>query len=57
MIKVDSEVQKMILDGTSVDSMWAALQKKGCRSLRQDGLLKARQGNTSIEEVLRVTAE
>jgi general secretion pathway protein E len=57
IIKVDSEVQKMILDGTSVDSMWASLQKNGCRSLRQDGLLKARQGLTSIEEVLRVTAE
>jgi general secretion pathway protein E len=35
--------------------MRALAAREGSRFLREDGLLKARQGLTSIEEVLRVT--
>ena len=34
----------------------AMARARGCRFLREDGLLKAWQGVTSVEEVLRVTA-
>ena len=34
----------------------AMARERGCRFLREDGLLKAWQGITTVDEVLRVTA-
>ncbi len=53
----DKKVRAMITDGASYqDIKTYALRALGMRTLRDDGLLKAKQGVTSVEEVLRVTA-
>jgi len=57
MVKVTPEMQHFILSGKSANEMRELAKKQNCRSLREDGLLKAWKGVTSVEEVLRVTAE
>lgn len=55
LVSVSNEMRHMINEGASVTDMTAQARKEGYRSLRQDGLLKAWQGLTSVDEVLRVT--
>lgn len=57
LVEVTPELQGLIINGGSAAEMWQVARAGGSRSLREDGLLKARQGITSVEEVLRVTAE
>jgi len=55
-LPVEDDLRKMILEGaTQVDIKRYAIEK-GMISLRRCGLLNTLRGNTSIEEVLRVTA-
>lgn len=57
LLAPDKKIRAMITDGVSYQDMKAyATGTLGMRTLRDDGLLKARQGITSVEEVLRVTA-
>ena len=55
MIPVSEPMQHLIVSGASVNEMKKLAREEGCRFLRDDGLLKAWQGLTTIEEVLRVT--
>lgn len=57
MVSVTPEIQHLILNGNSSNDMRKLLKNQKCRTLREDGLLKVWQGITSVEEVLRVTAE
>ena len=54
MIPVSQQMQHLILTGASVNEMKAQARSEGHRFLREDGLLKAWQGLTTAEEVLRV---
>ena len=56
MVGVSTEMRYMINSGASTAEMTAQARSEGHRSLRDDGLLKAWQGLTSVEEVLRVTS-
>jgi general secretion pathway protein E len=56
LVQVDEQLQQMILEGAPVTEMRRLLKSHGCLFLRDDGLLKARQGLTTVEEVLRVTS-
>lgn len=56
LIPVDEEMQQAVVAGASHAELKAMARARGCRFLREDGLLKAWQGVTSVEEVLRVTA-
>lgn len=57
LLAPDKKLRGMITDGASyIDMHTYAVQTLKMRTLREDGLLKARQGITSVEEVLRVTA-
>lgn len=57
LLAPDKKVRALITDGASYqDIKTYALRALGMRTLRDDGLLKAKQGLTSVEEVLRVTA-
>lgn len=56
MVPVSPAMQHLIISGASVNQMRALAEEEGARFLRDDGLLKAREGITSIEEVLRVTS-
>ena len=54
---ISDEMRQLIMrNGTSLDIAEQA-QKEGIRTLRQSGLLKVKQGVTSLEEVEAVTNE
>jgi len=57
LVYVTPEMQTLVLNRDSATTMRQLAAKQGFRTLRQDGLIKAYQGITSIEEVLRVTEE
>lgn len=56
LVPVTPELQHIILNNGSENEMLAVVKDQGLRLLRQDGLLRAYQGITSVEEVLRVTS-
>jgi type IV pilus assembly protein PilB len=48
-------IQRIILsEGTAIDIAQQA-QREGVRDLRQSGLVKVRQGVTTLEEIIAVT--
>jgi type IV pilus assembly protein PilB len=54
---ITEEMQRLILsDGTAIDIADQAT-REGVRNLRESGLVKVRNGSTSLEEVLAVTNE
>ncbi|HTM68430.1 MAG TPA: GspE/PulE family protein [Candidatus Binatia bacterium] len=57
MIQYDEEMRALITKGFPMDEVQKVLRKQGAISLRQDGLLKALEGSTTIEEVMRITSE
>ncbi len=48
-------IKKLIVSRPSADVIRAKAREEGVRSLREDGMDKAKRGITTIEEVLRVT--
>jgi len=57
ILKMTEEMAQLALKEAPVLEIKKAALKAGTRSLQQDGFLKALQGITTIEEVLRVTQE
>jgi len=55
LLIINEEIKKMINEKASADQIRQKAVQAGMKSLKQDGIEKARQGFTSIEEVLRVT--
>ncbi|HRH21736.1 MAG TPA: GspE/PulE family protein [bacterium] len=54
-IVVNPEIKKLIIDPTSIDNdIETAAVEQGFITVMQDGLLKALEGNTTVEEVFRV---
>jgi type IV pilus assembly protein PilB len=49
---VDEQLRRLILRGASADEIDAAARKAGMIPLREDGLAKAAQGITTVEEIL-----
>ena len=56
MMVVDEEIRELILRRVSTDEVSRAAEKTGMIRLREDGLIKAARGVTTIEEVLRTVA-
>jgi len=52
---IDEQFRDMINKDTSVNNMRRTFHESGRRSLFDDGIIKVRQGLTTMEEVLRVT--
>ncbi len=57
VMPISEEIQRIILRGGSALDIAKQASAEGVRSLRESGLLKVRQGLTSLEEVLSVTNE
>jgi len=57
VLNVTDETKKMIVKKTDTNEIHKKAQEDGMISLMEDGLIKAAQGITSIEEVLRVIIE
>ncbi len=55
VLQIDESIRKLTLKHASTDEIKRMAIQNGMRNLRQDGLLKAMQGVTSIEEVFRIT--
>ena len=50
-------LRRMIMQHAGMGDLEEAARKEGMRTMYEDGLVKALQGQTTIEEVLRVTQE
>jgi type IV pilus assembly protein PilB len=57
MLIPNDEIRRLIVDKRSAEVIKKEAIKGGMRTLRQDGLLKAMAGDTTFDEVLRVTQE
>ena len=55
LMMLKDEMKQLILEGAPAEELKKAAVNGGMRSLRMSGLTKAREGVTSIEEVLRVS--
>ncbi|RJQ39997.1 MAG: type II secretion system protein GspE [Nitrospiraceae bacterium] len=57
LLLVTEGIKKLIIDKAPASEIKAQAVKEGFRTMRQEGLLKAVDGITTIEEVMRVTQE
>ncbi|MCX7831281.1 MAG: type II/IV secretion system protein [Actinobacteria bacterium] len=55
VMEVNDEIEMLAAKKAPTEKIREAALRNGMRTLRQDGLLKAKLGITSVEEVLRVT--
>jgi general secretion pathway protein E len=55
LIDLTPELQREVLANRSAADLWEVARSQGVRSLREDGLIKASRGWTSVEEIARVT--
>ena len=49
-------IKELVLSKAQEQAIKQQARREGMQTLREDGILKARNGLTSLEEVLRVTA-
>ena len=56
-IEVDEEIQKLIVAHATANDIMKVAKEKGTVTMRQDGMLKALSGITTIEEVNRVASD
>lgn len=57
VLKVSDSIKTLIIKGASADEIEAQARKEGMLTMIEDGIFNAVQGNTTIEEVLRVISE
>ncbi len=57
LLPVDADICSMIIKREPAGVLKEYAISKGMKTLREDGLLKAAAGLTTIEEVVRVTQE
>jgi type II secretory ATPase GspE/PulE/Tfp pilus assembly ATPase PilB-like protein len=55
MFVPDDEIRDAITGKATLDQLRALAKKNGMRTLLEDGLAKAAQGMTTLDEILRVT--
>ncbi|MFP2769841.1 type II secretion system ATPase GspE [Oceanisphaera sp. KMM 10153] len=57
LLIMNDEIRKLVLSHADAGQIQQAAVRHGMRTMYGDGLLKARQGITNVEEVIRVTQE
>ena len=57
VLPITETIKELIIQGTDSDKIQEQARKQGMITMMEDGFIKAAQGITSIEEVLRVVAE
>jgi type IV pilus assembly protein PilB len=55
IMKMTSELEKLILSQPSQEKLFAEAKRQGMITLQQDGIIKALEGEVSLEEVLSIT--
>ncbi len=56
VMKLSEKLKEMTVNSAPEPEIAAVAREEGMLTLREDGVLKVREGETSLEEVLRVTA-
>ena len=56
-IEVDEDIQKLIVAHATAGDIMKVAKMKGTVTMRQDGMLKALSGITTIDEVNRVASD
>ena len=57
VLPVTPTIKELMMGNATADSIQAQARKEGMLSMAEDGIFKAAQGMTTIEEVLRVITE
>ncbi len=57
VLEADDDIQRMISQRATTEEIEKKAREKGMVAMVEDGFLKAAQGITSVEEILRVTKE
>ncbi len=57
LMDVDDDIRALVMKGVDAHTIKKEAIAHGLKTLRDDGALKVLQGQTTIEEVMRVTAE
>jgi len=57
ILEIDDELKKVIVNNPTIDMIKEAAQRQKMLSMMQDGLLKALEKKTSLQEVIRATKE
>lgn len=57
VLSITESIKELIIKEADADQIQKQAQKEGMRTMMEDGFVKAAQGITSIEEILRVTVE
>ncbi len=57
VLAVTNEIQDMVLSKASTHKVYEAAAKMGMITMKQDGYLKVLRGETTIDEIIRVTTE
>ena len=55
VLEVDKKIRKLITDKLDADAITRAAIEHGMNTMLNDGLVKIMKGQTTIEEVIRVT--
>ena len=57
VLNATTEIQELVIKSSSADQINQLAKKQGMLSILEEGFIKAAQGITSLEEILRVTQE
>ncbi|MFA6391835.1 MAG: GspE/PulE family protein [Patescibacteria group bacterium] len=57
VLEINEQLEKIIMAGSNTDEIKAEFKKQGMISMKEDGIIKALQGKTTIQEVWNVTRE
>jgi hypothetical protein len=57
VLPVTSAIQKLIISGASSEVLQDEAIKEGMVTMQTDGFIKALRGQTTLEEIMRVTSE
>ena len=57
VLKITTSIKELIIKGSSQDEIEMQAKKEGMATMLEDGILKAVEGYTTLEEVLRVVSE
>ena len=57
VLDVTENISRMIMENVTADDIQKVGEKQGMLTMTQDGYLKALEGITTLEEVLRVSKE
>ena len=57
VLNVNDEIKNIVYTGENVDKVKDVFKKEGMLTLKQDGLIKALEGRTTVEEILTVTKD